>query len=143
MEENLDNSIQREAQQSEQDMKYTPVIRGWLDDYKSTQNAINGGDRNFKPLVQFDPLDVDFSAPRHEDLDEFNNGTYTIRDVKTAPKTDNDGKITGVSYHFYLGRPNGKSETEVHIAGKAADEVTARLEAEKAQNVNSDSSETP
>jgi len=59
-------------------------------------------------------MEVDFSAPRGDDMEAIQKGNYVISNITTTPRERGDD---GINFNFYVG------QTEIHIMNKAADEV--------------------
>ncbi len=63
---------------------------------------------------------VDISRPMADDMQALASGNYQISNYRTAQRSDG-----GVDYHFYIG------QTEIHIKGQAADDLTELVSANK------------
>ena len=88
--------------------KYEEALRKFLKRYFDLFKSDSVNKRNFSPM------EVDFSAPRGDDMEAIRQGNYVISNITTTPRGRGDN---GINFHFYVG------QTEIHIMNKAADEV--------------------
>ena len=101
--------------------------------YEKTENLINprveGVLKKFleqtlwrsdkKPLKKYDFGYIDVSRPRHDDMESIANGNYQIENLRIVNNNQDQPE-----YHFYIG------QTEFHITGPAAIDLTQLIEAE-------------